>query len=115
MAPGASPLRDVSAMLAGAPRLAKGGFARASRAPDKALELYSFEASPFCRIVREALCELELPYVLHSSGKGSARRPELEARAGRVQLPYLIDPNEDVELFESADIVAYLNDRYALA
>jgi glutathione S-transferase len=31
-----------------------------------------------------------------------------------VQLPYLIDPNTGEEMFESNDIMAYLNKTYAL-
>ena len=38
------------------------------------LELYSFEASPFCRLVREALSSLELPYRLTNVGRGSPSR-----------------------------------------
>jgi glutathione S-transferase len=41
-------------------------------------------------------------------------RLRLLARAGKVQLPYLIDPNTGEEMFESNDIMAYLNKTYAL-
>ena len=81
--------------------------------PDKPLELWSFEASPFCRIVREALCELEIPYVLHNVAKGSPRREAFVARSGKMMVPYLVDPNPDRAMFESADIVAYLERTYA--
>ena len=30
-----------------------------------------------------------------------------------MQVPYLVDPNSGVEMFESADIVAYLEAHYA--
>ncbi len=90
----------------------RGRMVRASRVPEKMLELYSFEASPFCRLAREALCELELPYRLHNLGKGSRGRGAFVERSGRMMVPYLVDPNTDVEMFESADIVRYLNDTY---
>ena len=36
------------------------------------------------------------------------------AHAGRVQLPYLEDPNTGAALFESKTIVDYLEQHYAL-
>jgi glutathione S-transferase len=96
--------------------------------------LFSFESSPFSRRVRELLCELELPYLLRSTGKASWRdlgppavratlfpgrpvegrtRIELFARAGKVQVPYLVDPNTDTGMFESDAIRDYLMDTYA--
>jgi glutathione S-transferase len=109
----AGPLTDATAMLASAWRPGLGARVRASRAPAQPLELYSFEASPFCRIVREALCGLELPYLLHNVAKGSPRRQAFVERAGRMQVPWLSDPNTQVSLFESADIVRYLEETYA--
>ena len=34
----------------------------AAAPPAKLLELYSYESNQFCRLVREVLCELDLPY-----------------------------------------------------
>lgn len=104
---------DLTAALASAWRPGFGARHRSARAPDALLELYSFEASPFCRIVREALCALEIPYRLHNVGKGSPSRAAFVARSGRMQVPWLVDPNTGVEIFESADIVRYLEATYA--
>ena len=104
---------DLSAGLASAWRPGFGARRRSARQPEALLELYSFEASPFCRIVREALCALEIPYRLHNVGKGSPRRSAFVARSGRMQVPWLLDPNTGVEIFESADIVRYLEATYA--
>ena len=109
----AGPLTDLTVSLAGAVRPARGIFYRAARAPEQPLELYSFEPSPFCRIVREELTCLELPYLLHNVARGSRGRDALATRAGKVMVPYLVDPNTDTEMFESADIVRYLRDTYA--
>jgi glutathione S-transferase len=106
------PLATVSSMLASAFRPTSGTHARASRQPARPLELWSFEASPFCRIAREALCSLELPYVLHNVGKDSAGRDAFVARSGKMMVPYLADPNTGRELFESAEIRRYLYDTY---
>ena len=80
--------------------------------PQKLLELYDFEACPYCRRVREVLCELDLDYLEHPVGKGSARRVQLEKLGGKVQAPFLIDPNTELHLYESDDIITYLNKTY---
>jgi glutathione S-transferase len=102
----------LSGSLASALRLGLGTHAEPSRAPAQPLELWSFEASPFCRLVREKLCTLELPYRVHNVGKGSAHRAAFSARSGKMQVPYLVDPNTGAALFESAEIVAYLERNY---
>ena len=107
-------LRDVSAMLSGLPRLGEGSHYRKARQPDLPLELYSFEPSPFSRLVRERLCTLELPYRLHNVAKGSPSRDAFLKRSRRMMVPYLVDPNTDTAMFESAEIVRYLEDSYAL-
>jgi glutathione S-transferase len=126
---------DVStSVLAGIPRLRAGAKARPSKVPRKPLELFSFESSPYSRRVRELLCELELPYLLRSTGKAGWRdlgppalretlfpdlpvtgrtRTELLERAGKVQVPYLVDPNTRVAMFESVAIRRYLLETYA--
>lgn len=108
--------------------------ARRSIAPIEPLELYSFETSPFSKPVRASLCELELPYLLHNTGKGGWKdlgpplfrdrlfkgRPDttrnrawLMQHTGKVQVPYLIDPNTGVAMYESARILEYLDRTYA--
>ncbi|MDN6318492.1 MAG: glutathione S-transferase N-terminal domain-containing protein [Marinobacter sp.] len=104
-----------------------------TKQPEKPLDLWSFEGSPFSRLVREKLCELEIPYTLHNLGKehwtelgpakqrikpgpyrpipGGKRDAFFQAR-GRVQVPYLEDPNTGEELFESAHILDYLSAQY---
>ena len=107
------PVATASSMLASAFRPVFGINARPSRQPAKLLELWSFEASPFCRIARETLSSLELAYRLHNVARGSAQREAFVARSGRMMVPWLVDPNTGVELFESAEIVAYLEKTYA--
>lgn len=126
---------DVSTSIAASlPRLREGSNARPSKAPKQALELFSFESSPYSRRVRELLCELELPYLLRSTGKATWQdlgppilratlfpelpvrgrtRTELLERAGKVQVPYLVDPNTGKALFESEAIRGYLLATYA--
>lgn len=107
----------VSAGLALLPRGGAGGRAAASGgakpAPAKPLVLWAYEASPFVRIVRERLGELELPHLQVTCARGSAAKRQrlLDAR-GSFQVPYLEDPNAGVYLFESAAILKYLDDTY---
>ena len=103
---------NLASMVASAWRVGMGGRYRPARQPAKPLELWSYEASPFCRIVREALSSLELPYRLHNVAQGSARREEFVARSGRMMVPWLSDPNTGRTMFESADIVRYLESTY---
>jgi glutathione S-transferase len=111
LSPGA--LTNLSAGLASALRPGFGSRYRPAQAPESPLELWSFEASPFCRIVRECLSSLELPYRLHNVGKGSPKRAAFAERSGRMMVPWLVDPNSGVTMFESAEIVRYLERTYA--
>lgn len=128
------PIKVATSMLASGLRIGHGLKARPSKPAALPLELFSFESSPFSRLVREALCELELPYVLRNTGKGDWKdlgppivrdrlhkapkgtgrnRKVLAERTGRVQLPYLVDPNTGAAMYESARILKYLQDTYA--
>ena len=102
-------------MLASAFRPSRGRRAVASRQPEKLLELYSYEGSPFCRIAREALCELELPYRLRNVPRRSPDRDRYVSISGKMQVPYLLDANTGVQMFESAEILRYLYETYAVA
>jgi glutathione S-transferase len=103
-----------TSMLASAFRPTRGRHAVRSRQPEKLLELYSYEGSPFCRIAREALCELELPHRLHNVPRRSPDRDGFVAISGKMQVPYLLDPNTGIQMFESGDIRRYLYETYAV-
>ena len=102
--------------------------------PAQLLELWSFEGSPYSRLVRERLTELELPYKLHNVAKerwqdmgpavfrlkpgkyepiaSGKRAVELPRMQNKMQVPYLKDPNTGKALFESQAILAYLDQQY---
>ncbi len=90
----------------------RGLVARGKKTPEKMIELWSYEASPYSRLVREVLCELELPYMLHNVPRKSTRRDAFIAMSGKMQVPYLKDANTGTAMFESADIIAYLEKTY---
>nr|GEV96356.1 thioredoxin family protein [Tanacetum cinerariifolium] len=95
-------------------RAGKGNIYTKAKMPPQPLEVWAYEASPFCKLVREVLVELELPHILHSCARGSPKRQVLYEKVGRFQAPYLEDPNTGVKMFESAEIVDYLRATYAL-
>jgi len=78
------------------------------------IELWGNEASPFVRPVREKMCELCLPHLLVSCGRGSKNRDIMIQKTGRFQVPYLVDPNTGIEMYESEEIVKYLNTVYTI-
>ncbi|TYH32231.1 hypothetical protein ES288_A01G236100v1 [Gossypium darwinii] len=94
-------------------RMGRGNSYTPSKLPPKPLEIWSYEGSPFCKIIREVLVELELPHIQRSCARGSPKRQILYEKAGHFQVPYLEDPNTGVQMFESAEIVEYLRATYA--
>lgn len=126
---------SLTSKLATGVRLGAGIKAQPSQQPELPLILYSFESSPFSRPVRELLCELELTYILNNLGKqqfsdmGPAnfhwslkaykplpdtKRDEFFRQHGNVQVPYLVDPNTGIDMFESKDILRYLERTYGV-
>ncbi|KAI7988555.1 hypothetical protein LOK49_LG13G00490 [Camellia lanceoleosa] len=69
---------------------------KAEQSPSKKLELFSYENNPYARIVHEALCELELPYILQT-------------------VPYIIDPNTGTQIGDYKKILSYLVQTYSTA
>ena len=109
-----SSLNNAHALLVSVARLGRGMRARTQPAsqPRERLELYEFESCPYCRKVREVLSELDVEYVSRPCAKGSRNRAALKARGGKVQVPYLVDPNTKRELYESEEIITYLTEAY---
>lgn len=123
----------VSSLVNTALGFGAGNKARASKRARQMLTLYSFEASPFCRPVREVLCELEIPYHLVNLGKEQladmgvngvhaavgeynpvkgGKRERFMAKTNKMMVPYLEDPNTGKSMFESRAIVQYLLETY---
>lgn len=128
-------LNTLTSVASGYVRGGRGVKAASSKPVADPLELWSFESSPYARPVRERLSELEIPYILHSTGRSTWQdwllpevravvapnytpehegRKALLARTGKVSIPFLVDPNTGIEMFESDEILAYLEETYAL-
>lgn len=81
--------------------------------PEKALKLYEFEGSPFCRRVREVLTLLNLDYEVYPCPKGGIKyRQIVKEQGGKVQFPFLIDENTEEKLYESQAIIHHLFKNY---
>ena len=128
--------RIMTSTLASLTRAKFGGMHAVPNKPaQKRLELYSFEASPYSRLVREVFCELEISYVLHNVGKSpgayaeffppilrhnlmlnympaTENRQNLIKRGGKMMVPYIVDPNTGISMYETKAIKAYLRKTY---
>jgi len=75
------------------------------------LTLYIKTGCPFCAVVVAKLNERGIEYKeLNISDQKVAE--ELVARGGKRQVPYLVDTKNNTEMYESEDIVNYLDEHY---
>lgn len=84
------------------------------------LELYQSEGCPYSQTVRAKLSELGCSYVVHNprlpGEEGGDVTNELTHQqltaGGEDQIPYLVDTDREVTMYDSDDIVAYLEEQY---
>lgn len=80
------------------------------------IEIYLAERCPFCVKVRVYMEEKGIPYVLKPvvlGAKTSAVKEELKKIGGKVQVPFLLDPDKKIQMYESDDIISYIEEHYA--
>ena len=79
------------------------------------LSLYQFYACPFCIKTRREIHRLNVPIELRDAQHDPVHRGDLAAGGGKIQVPCLrIDEHGETRwLYESSDVIAYLNDRFA--
>lgn len=84
------------------------------------LELFQAEDCPYCQKVRTTLTELGVSYVIHNprtatkdDTRNEQTQDELVALGGKDQLPFLVDHARGITLYESGDIIEYLEQHYA--
>jgi len=98
--------------LVSALRLGAGAAAPVSTGGEPVI-IYEFEGCPFCRVAREAVSDSGAPALIRPCPKGGKRfRPMVKTLGGKTQFPFLVDPNNEMTLYESADIAAYLHERF---
>ncbi len=83
----------------------------------KGLALYQFHACPFCVKTRRTLHRLNVPVALRDAKNDPVHRQALLEGGGRVKVPCLrIEEEGQVSwMYESKEIIAYLDKRFAQA
>lgn len=79
------------------------------------LSLYQFAACPYCLKVRWAIQRLQLDIVLRDAANDPEHKQALLEGGGKLQTPCLRIEEEDGEIrwmYESADIIHYLKQRF---
>lgn len=107
-------IKVIQAILSGVTEGGRGVTGTAfPKQPEKALKLYEFEGSPFCRRVREVLTTLNLDYEVYPCPKGGTKyRKEVQALGGKMQFPFFVDENTGEHLYGSQKIIHYLFKHY---
>lgn len=78
------------------------------------LTLYQFHLCPFCIRVRRTLYRLNLSIELRDAKYNTVHRQELLNGGGKIKVPCLRikEGSKTTWLYQSADIIAYLNQRF---
>lgn len=76
------------------------------------LTLYVKTGCPYCHRVFEVTDELGIDYEEKNIADDAAAA-ELVALGGKRQVPYLVDGERGVGMYESEDIAKYLREHYA--
>ena len=85
-------------------------------ASTKNLVLYEFRMCPFCIKARRAIKRLSLNIERRDAMRQQSSREELLAGGGNVKVPCLKitdDSGDATWMYESSDIIAYLQERFA--
>ena len=82
------------------------------------LELFQAEDCGYSQKVRENLTDLGVSYVIHNprTAAGETRNEqihtELQTLGGKDQIPFLVDHQRGVTMYESDNIIDYLETHY---
>jgi len=77
------------------------------------LTLYLKPTCPYCQRVLAAAEDLGVKFNLKDISTDDAIAAELIEKGGKRQVPYLVDDEHDVAMYESSDIVEYLQQHHA--
>lgn len=83
------------------------------------LELYQAEDCPYSEKVRQKLTELGISYVVHNPRlhdgevRNEQTHEELVEFGGEDQIPFLVDQRRGITMYESDDIIDYLEEHYS--
>lgn len=74
--------------------------------------LYYRPTCAYCQDVLGAAEKIGLELKLLNINSNPAIADELVARGGKRQVPYLVDENNGIEMYESTDIIEHLKKHY---
>lgn len=78
------------------------------------LTLYMKPTCPFCRRVMAVIDRLDLEVEMKDIEAEPALADELVALGGKLMVPYLVDSEKNVQMYESDDIVMHLQRAYGV-
>lgn len=76
------------------------------------LELYANPSCPYCLRVMQTMTDLGIDYIFRSHRFEKGQDSWGYKIGGKTQVPLLVDQSKDLILYESADILAYLENEY---
>lgn len=77
------------------------------------LILYTTPMCPYCKRVEAYLDEAQIAYEERNVATNPAFRDELLEKGGNMQVPFLVDTERDVSMYESEDMLNYIAEHYA--
>lgn len=77
------------------------------------LTLYMRSTCPFCQRVMQMAENLNVTLDLKDIDEDETARAVLEGSGGKVQVPFLVDTDKGVNMYESSDIIDHLRTHYA--
>ncbi|MEK9159658.1 MAG: glutathione S-transferase N-terminal domain-containing protein [Patescibacteria group bacterium] len=74
-------------------------------------KLYSYQDCPYCDKVRAAFAEMNLDYEEVDAERGTPGSLKLLELGGKQQVPFLVDEEQGIFMYESDDIISYARAR----
>jgi glutaredoxin 2 len=78
------------------------------------IELYMFEDCPYCQKVRRKCNELMISFIYHPQNPRLGQENTGFKIGGKTQVPLLVDSEKNVIMYESEDIIKYLEENYGM-
>lgn len=82
------------------------------------LELYQAEGCPYSQKVRRTLTDIGVSYIVHNPRlhggevRNEQTHDELVTVGGEDQIPFLVDHQREATMYESDEIITYLQEHY---
>lgn len=74
------------------------------------IDLYISEACPYCRKVLDFCKNYDIKFN-KKDVSNPENRDELESLGGKIQVPFLVDNDNNTKMYESDDIINYLKSK----